>query len=63
MPRYISRKIVVGGLLGFAAATAVGMAASRKGDRDFYASLRRPKFAPPGWVFPTARWSGADATR
>ena len=47
-----------------AAAFFVGLAlmaqlTSNKGDRRYYRELKRPSFAPPGWVFPLA-WTALN---
>ena len=39
--------------------TLMATLTSRRGDRRFYQELRRPGFAPPGWVFPLA-WTALN---
>ena len=39
--------------------TLMAQLTSRPSDRRFYRDLRRPGFAPPGWVFPVA-WTGLN---
>lgn len=48
------RKTLVGTGLATAVAAAAGSAASGKGVRDWYTTIRKPRYVPPNAVFPIA---------
>ena len=54
------RKILVGTGLATAAAAVAGSAASGAGVRDWYTTIRKPRYVPPNAVFPIA-WTALYA--